>query len=127
MRHIKTTATLLIVAFLVGCGTLYTTTVTVTQVVDAGMKDWAAASVAGKTTPAIDATVMKAHEKYRAAAAAAQTALIAYKASGSQDQYLAALTAVRAAASQIFDLITPFIPTAKAQDLNAKLSKATSL
>lgn len=127
MRHARTLATVLAVAFLIGCGTLWTTTVTITQVVDQGMKDWAAASAAGKTTPAIDATVMKAHDKYRAAAAAAQTALVAYKASGSQDQYLAALTAVRAAASQIFDLITPFIPTSEGQTLNAKLSKATSL
>lgn len=127
MKQAQIVAAALVAAFLVGCGTLWTTTVTITQVVDQGMKDWAAASVAGKTTPAIDSTVTKAHDKYRAAAAAAQTALIAYKNSGAKDQYLAALTAVRAAASEIFDLITPFISASEGQNLNAKLSKATEL
>lgn len=117
----------LVAALVVGCASLYTSTVTITSVVDAGMKDWASASAAGKTTPAIDAAVTKAHDKYRASCATAQKALEAYKATGDQSQYVAALTAVRAAASGIFELITPIIAPAEAQSLNAKLSQAKTL
>jgi hypothetical protein len=123
----QTIAAALAVAFLVGCSTLYDTTVTITQVVDAGMKDWSQMSAAGKTTPAIDAAVVKAHDQYRAACAVAQTALINYKASGNNADYVSAIVAVRASVDSLFDLITPLLTPAKASTLQSNLKKATVL
>lgn len=128
MKNIKRIVPIIALVLLVtACASIYTATVTITQVVDAGMKDWAALSVAGKTSPAIDAAVVKGHDKYRAACAVAQTALIAYKASGDQSQYIAALSATRAAAQVVFDIITPFLSSNEAVNLNTKLQKAVSL
>ena len=127
MRQAQTIAAALAVAFLVGCSTLYTTTVTITQVVDSGMKSWAKMSKAGKSTPAIDAAVMKAHGQYRGACAVAQTALINYKATGDNASYVSAIIAVRASVDGLFDLITPLLPPAKATTLKSQLAKATVL
>lgn len=127
MRQTKTIAAALAVAFLVGCSTLYTTTVTITQVVDAGMKDWAQMSAAGKSTAAIDAAVIKAHDQYRGACAVAQTALINYKASGNNADYVSAIIAVRASVDGLFNLITPLLTPAKASTLKSQLAKASVL
>lgn len=127
MRKLNTIAAALAVAFIVGCSTLYTTTVTITQVVDAGMKDWSQMSAAGKSTAAIDAAVIKAHDQYRGACAVAQTALINYKASGNNADYVSALVAVRASVDSLFNLITPLLTPAKASNLKSNLSKATVL
>lgn len=112
---------------LTACASLYTATCTITSVVDAGMRDWAQMSVAGKTSPAIDAAVIRAHDTYREACLVARDALVAYKASGEETQYVAALTAVRAAATGIFQIITPLMSQTQAANLNSQLSKATAL
>ena len=116
---------LLVVA--VGCSSLYTGVVTLTSVVDSAMKNWASLSVAGKSTPQIDTAVMTAHGKYRQAASVAQTALIAYKNGGNQQDYLNALVAVRSAAGGLVDLIVPLLTPSQASTLQSNLSKAVTL
>jgi len=127
MRKAQNLAVAFAVAFLIGCTTLYTTTVTITQVVDSGMKSWAQMSAAGKSTAAIDAAVIKAHNQYRGACAVAQTALINYKASGNNADYVAAIVAVRSSVDGLFNLITPLLTPAKATTLKSQLAKATVL
>lgn len=112
---------------LTACASLYTSTVTITEVVDSAMKNWAELSVAGKTSPAIDSTVMKAHNTYREACAFAQGTLIEYKATGNSTDYARALTAVRNAASGLISLISPLITPNKAADLRSSLAKAGAL
>lgn len=97
-----------------------------TAVVDTGMKQWAALSVAGKTTPDLDAKVTKAHDTYRAACGVAQQALIVYKAGGSQDAYLTALQAARTAASGLFDIIIPLLTPGDGATLKSRLAKANA-
>jgi hypothetical protein len=116
-----------VLLMLTACGTLYTGVVTITSVVDSGMKEYAALQVAGKTTPALDAKVQNGHDKYRMAASAAQTALVAYKASGDNAQWIAALQAVRAAADEIIQLIVPLVTPEKATTLQNNLAKAKTI
>lgn len=124
----KTLIPILAIAMLcVACQTLFTSTVTITSVVDSAMKQWAALSTKGTTGPTIDAKVVDAHNKYRASCAVAQAALVAYKASGDQTQYIAALNAVKVAAAGIIDLIVPFVATDKGVTLKSDLTKAKTL
>lgn len=112
---------------LTACATLYSSVVTITSVVDTAMKAWAELSVAGKTTAAVDAKVIAAHNKYRESCAVAAKALKAYKESGDNNQYVAALNAVKAVATDLVALITPLVTTAQADTLNKNLSKASAL
>ena len=91
------------------------------------MKDWAALSVKGKTSPAIDNHVTAAHNAYRQAAATAQAALMAYKASGDQSQYIAALNAAKAAAQGVLDIIIPLLDQTEADKLATNLANAKTL
>lgn len=127
MKYTKSFITVLIVSLLVGCASLYSGVITITSVVDSAMKQWAQLSVSGKTTPAIDAKVTAAHDKYRQAAAATQAALIAYKASGDQTAYVAALNAARAAAGGLIDLIVPLVLPGDATTLQNNLAKAKTI
>lgn len=123
----KTLPALLVALFLVGCSTFYQSVITITTVVDSAMKNWAALSVAGKTSPALDAQVTAAHDRYRAAAGVARNALIAYKNDGNQNSYVAALNAAKVAAQGVLDLITPLLSTSTGQTLNKQLANAKSL
>lgn len=118
---------ILALLFLVGCTTLFTSVVTITTVVDTTMKAWADLSVHGKTSPAIDAKVKAAHDKYRASCSIAQNALFAYKASGDPTQYNAAVLAVKTAAQELLNLITPLLTQMKAEDLQKQLYNATKI
>lgn len=118
---------LLLAVALTACTTVYTGIVTLTSVVDSAMKNWAALSVAGKTTPIIDTKVVAAHDTYRKACAVAQSALVAYKTSGNDADYLKALEAARAAAGGLIDLIVPLLDSQTAATLKAKQAKATAL
>jgi len=71
--------------------------------------------------------VKNGHHRYRMAASAAQTALIAYKASGDNAQWIAALQAVRAAADEIIQLIVPLVTPEKATTLQNNLAKAKTI
>ena len=128
MRTTRTVTVLAMVALLcVACQTLYTSTVTITQVVDTAMKDWASMSVAGKTTAELDRRVIAAHDKYRAACGVAQAALIAYNKTGDQAEYVKALVAVRAAVDGIFDIVLPLLKQSDAWVLQDRLAKASKL
>lgn len=100
--------------------------VTVTSVVDSAMRDWAAASKAGQTTPALDAKVIAAHDHYRAVCASALTILEAAKANGEQPDTAATLRTLRAAVDPLFDLITPLLSRDEASQLNSQLAKANA-
>lgn len=123
----KTLALSTLLAFIVGCASLYTATVTLTDTVDSAMKMWANLSNNGKTTAAIDAKVTAAHDKYRASCAVAATALTAYKQSGDPTQYNAAVQSAFAAAGQLVDLILPLVTPAQATDLKTKLGNSKTI
>jgi len=127
MKTIRLPLAAFLLAFLVGCAGLYTGVVTVTSVVDTAMKAWADLSVQGKTTPAVDAQVKAAHDKYRAACGVAQSALVAYKASGDPAQYNVAVAAAKQAASDLVAIIVPLVTSAQASDLQTKLANAKIL
>lgn len=112
---------------LTACSTFNASVITITSVVDSAMKEWASLSVAGKTSAAIDAKVVVAHERYRQSCAVVQAALVEYKQSGNNAGYIAALSAARAAADGLIDLITPLLIDTKATALKTKLSKANAL
>ena len=112
---------------LTSCATLYKSTISITSVVDVAMKNWAELSVAGKTTPAIDASVTATHLRYRQACGIAQKALTAYRDNGDKTAYLQALITVRTLAADILDALTPLITSTEANSYKAKLSKATVL
>lgn len=112
---------------LTACSTFNASVITITSVVDSAMKEWAQLSVAGKTTVAIDSKVVMAHDRYRQACSVVQTALIEYKQSGNNASYVAALSAARASADGLIDLVTPLLIDSKATALKTKLSKANAL
>ena len=118
---------ILLLAFMAGCATFYTGVVTLTGVVDSGMKEWAHLSNAGKTTPALDANVKKAHAVYQQTCGVAKVALQQYKAGGSQASYLNALEAAKTAAAGLFDVIVPLLTVDKADSLKTRLAKASTL
>ena len=127
MKRITNLLLILPILVVFGCSTFYQSVITMTSVTESAMKQWAALSVAGKTSPAIDAKVSAANAVYRQAAANAQAALIAYRANGDQGTYVAALNAAKVAAQAILDLITPLLEPKAANTLNNNLSNATKI
>lgn len=113
--------------WMIGCTTIGNPVIAIADVVDSSMKTWASLSVTGQTTKEFDMKVISAHDQYRAAAAIAQTSLIAYKATGNQSDYLKALEASRAGAIPLIDLITSILSPAKAANLKSDLQKAGKL
>lgn len=118
---------LLAAVFMMACATLYTSTVTTTEIVDSAMKSWAALSVDGNSTPEIDAKVIAAHRRYQQAAVVARDALIAYKAGGDQTAYQKAFEAARVAMNALLDIILPLLQPAQQAELQAKTGRATKL
>ena len=119
--------TLSVAILLSGCATVFTGIVTLTEVVDTGMKAWAQASNSGYSTTAIDAKVVEVHGKYQKACSVAQEALIAYKATGDQAAYQKAFAVVKAIAIDLVDLIAPVITSDKAVKLQTDLAKASKI
>ena len=118
--------TLAVCTLLLGCTTLYTSVVTVTQVVDSAMKSWAQASNARQTTPELNVQVIKLHDNYRMAAAAAQLSLKAYKNTKNAQDLVTALQTAKEGALPLVDLIVTIINQAKGSELKTQLTKATS-
>jgi len=112
------------VGLLVGCGTLFTSVVTLRDVVNAAMSSYADEQVAGHTTAKMDAQVKAAYEKTQRAAGVAKDALTAYKAGGDQQSYLNALAAARVAIGELVDLIVPLVTPQKATHLKTLQTKA---
>lgn len=117
----------LFILLLAGCSGLFQTTITITSVVDAAMKDWASLSVAGKTSPAIDAKVKSVHDQYRTQCAVVQSALLAYKANGDTAPYIQALSAARVIAANLIDLVVPLVSQTEGVTLKSNLGKATKI
>lgn len=117
----------LLVVLLVGCTSLYTTTVTITKVRDSAMKELAALNKQGKITPDTDAKIAQADLAYRRAAEVAEKALIAYKAGGEATQYTAALQAVKVALSGVLDILGQFITSSEKAGYTKQLVKANAL
>ncbi len=115
---------ILALALLTACSTLYDSAVTTTHVVDMAMRDWSSLSVAGKTTPQIDAGVIAAHRRYQQACAVARDALITYKAGGDQAAYQNAFEAARVAMNAVLDIILPLLTPEKAVALQSQIGKA---
>lgn len=116
-----------VVLFLVGCATLFDTTVTLTDVAKSAREAWADMSVRGQTTPEFDVKVKAAINKWRDAAGIAAAALQTYKAGGSEQGYINALQAARTAVNAILDLVLPIVPPAKAATLSKMSAKAIQL
>jgi hypothetical protein len=115
----------LAVAFMIaGCGGLPKAVVTVTGVVDAGMKEWAKAHNDGKTTPAIDANVRTAHEIYRESAGKAATTYEAALRNGDTGGRLAALKTIKEAAELLLDELIPAISAPAVDNLKLNLEGA---
>ena len=117
--------TIAMMTVLLGCTSLYTSVVTVTEVVDSAMKNWAQASKARQTTPEFNAQVIKLHDNYRLAAAAAQLSLKAYKDTNNAADLVAALTAAKEGALPLVDFIAGILSAPVAAELQANLVKAT--
>lgn len=111
---------------LTACATTSRAIVTVTSVVDVAMQDWAKASVAGQTTPELDAQVTAAHDHYRAVCGSLAQILEAAQANGDQPTAAATLKTLRAAVDPLLDLIGPLISPAEAGRLNTQLANATA-
>jgi len=125
---LKTSLVLLCLLFLsCSCVTVNRSVVTLTGVVDSAMKSWAALSVNGMTTPAIDAKVTKAHDKYRAACAVAETALMVYKQTGNNRDYIDALRSAQVAADAIIELVVPLLSKAEGDKLARQMQNANVL
>lgn len=113
-----------VVALLTGCATVFTGIVTVTQVVDSGMRQWAALSKAGKTSAELDNRVIAAHDTYRQQATLAQAALKTYKATNDAKDLQTALGIARDAADPLIDLIAGVLSPSKSARLKANLNQA---
>lgn len=111
----------------VGCSSIWSHIVTVTEVRDSAMKELAQLSKQGQISEATDAKIAKADEVYRAAAETAAKSLRTYKEGGSEADYVKALAAAKAAVTGILDILTPFLTQAEAVKLNTQLAKASRL
>lgn len=119
--------TLAVAMLLVGCTTVYTSVITVTSVVNTGIRAWADVSARGFSTPAIDTKVIAIHNQYRASCAVAEKALQTYKDTGDQTGYAQALAVLRATAADLIALITPIIDGKTSAALSANLAKASAI
>ncbi len=124
----KTAIPIVLLALIaIGCQSLYDSAVTLTQVENIAMSEYSDLSKAGKTTPKMDATVRAAHTRFKQAATVTADALEAYKTSGDNGKYLAALRAARTAATEVIDLIVPLLTPAQGSKIQTDLTKAQKL
>ena len=111
---------------LAGCITVNKATVSLTSVVDVAMKDWAQASAAGRTTPALDAKVIAAHNEYRRVCGAIVPIYETAIAKGENPDAAAVLTTLRAAVDPLLDLLLPVLPAHEQTAITAKLRKVNA-
>ncbi len=113
-------------ALMVGCAGLNRSIITVTDVVDSAMTEYADAQVRGLTTPALDAKVKAAHAEYQKAAGLALVAYQTATANGDKPAALATLKTLREAVDPLFDLITPKLAADRAVTLSQQLNQAAA-
>ena len=122
IRHVITIA---VCALLLGCATFYSSVITVTEVVDSGMKQWAQANKNRQTTPEFNVQVVKLHDNYRMAAAAAQLSLKAYKNTGNAADLVSALQQAKDGAGPLIEFISGILIPSQGDALKTQLAKAT--
>lgn len=118
---------LAVLVLVTACTGLYRGVITITSVVDNAAKEYAALYNKGVITADVDAKVTKAHDQYRAACKIASDALKAYKLTGDNQQYVAALQAAKVAATGFIDMIVPLLTQKQATTLKTNLEKAKVL
>jgi hypothetical protein len=121
----KVMTTMVTVALLCGCSSLYKGIVSVTEIRDKAMTELAALNKQGKISAATDAKIAQADAYYRTSAEAAAKALIAYKTNGDKGQYVMALQAVKSAVVVLLDILNPMIPQTQASAMQVDLMKAS--
>jgi hypothetical protein len=118
---------ILTLAFMVGCSTLYQSTVTLTEVVDSASNEYAKVFNAGLVSKPVDEQVTKAHGEYQKAAGVAAGALRAYKLSGDVNDYNKAFAEALKTANEFVNMIVPLISNDKATKLKTDLNKVSTL
>lgn len=103
MRRAIELVMVLALLLLAGCATVPRATVAMTGAVDAAMRGWAELSVAGQTTPELDAQVKALHARWRAACGVAASLMEA----GADRQ--TAVESVRQAALELLNVILPLL------------------
>lgn len=116
----------LVAAFLIGCGTIPQNVITITSTVDSAAKEYAHLYNAGTVSDGLDRQVEQAHLTYRKAAKTAKEALIAYKISKDDTQYIEAFIQAQRAASAFVELIAPIITAEKSILYKNQIKKATA-
>lgn len=117
--------TLAVCILLTGCTTLFQGVITVTEVVDSAMTNWAHLSNTQQTSAAFDDKVKVAHAKYNKSCAIAQQALILYKGTGQRDSLAAALQTVKEGAGPLIELIATVVKPREATVLKNNLTNAS--
>jgi len=117
--------TLAVCTLLVGCATVFNSTIAVTEIVDSAMKQWARLSNTQQTTPEFDTKVVVAHDRYRQSAAVAQATFNLYKVTNNASDLNAALQAARDGAGPLIDLIASIVAPASGVKLKTALTKAS--
>lgn len=107
-----------------GCAGFFEGVITVTEVRDAAMKELAQLSKQGLLTTEQDAKITAADAAYVKAASVAERALVAYKNGGDRAAFVAAMTALKAAAGELLAVLNP-LNTKAALQLEARLTKAS--
>jgi len=131
MKQIKQITLAIGVAALLATGcksnNLYGTIITITQVRDSTMKEFAKLDKEGFINPELDIKITEVDSRYRALARATESALTAYHNGGSQTEYINVLNATRAAVGELINLLRPIGSPVKISILDANLKKASSL
>jgi hypothetical protein len=122
---IKHAITIAVCALLLGCTTFYSSVITVTEVVDSAMKQWAQANKARQTSPEFNAQVVRLHDNYRLAAEAAQLSLKAYKTTNNAADLVTALQAAKDGAGPLVEFIAGILLPPQGDALKTQLAKAT--
>jgi hypothetical protein len=106
------------------CAGFFDAVVTVTEVRDSAMKELAQLHKQGLLTPEQDFKIASADLAYRKAALVTERALVAYQNGGDRAEFVAAMTALKAAAGEILAILNPLNADAT-QKLETKLTKAS--
>lgn len=115
--------TFLTIGLMTGCGTLYKTIISITDVRNSVMNELGRQYRAGKISPEVDRKIAQADKAYRDTTAVAQSVLETYKTSGNGDP-VASITAVKNTVTVLIDILATYTD-ASTQYRN--LSTATKL
>lgn len=109
-----------------GCST-FKVVVTICDAEDAAMEEWSDAHNKGLTTDAFDKKVISAHHKFTESCLVAKSALQAYKMKSAEGSYIASLSAVKAAAQGVLDLVILVTSKEQGSHLQTMLNAAPTI